>query len=98
MVLNNTGAFSATLNLDGTGSWTGIADVSWASGSITDQPNVGQLVLTSGTTGRITNTMAGGAAHHVMYAVTTDKLLILDIDDSSANQGVLWQTTVFWEK
>ena len=36
--------------------------------------------------------------NQVMYAATPGKLLVLDVDPSSYNQGAAWQTTGFWEK
>jgi hypothetical protein len=100
IVVSNTGAFSGTMNTDGTGNWTGTVDISISGGGVTDQPNAGQLTLTSATTGRIVNTTSvpSSCCHHVLYAVTPDRLLVVDSDDSFANQGVLWQTTGFWEK
>jgi hypothetical protein len=100
IVLQYSGAFSATLDLDNAGAWSGYADISSAAFSdVGDQYVTGQLTLASATSGRITNTQIDpGAAHHILYAVTTDKVLILDNDHYSANQGVLWQTTGFWEK
>ena len=36
--------------------------------------------------------------NQVIYAATPDKLLDIDVDSSSANQGALWQATGFFEK
>jgi hypothetical protein len=99
IVLENTGAYSTTLDLGNAGAWSSYADISTVLGNVVDQYVTGQLVLESATSGRVTNTLIQpGTAHHILYAVTIDKLLILDSDDASANQGVLWQTTGFWEK
>ena len=92
-------AFSGPVDIDGTGHWTSTVDVSSQLNPSVDLFNAGLVSVASATTGRVTMTVTVPATYNqVIYAATPDKLLLLDVDPSTSNQGALWQATGFWEK
>ena len=97
----NTGAFTGYVNInqDGTGTWSSIVDVSAPIYGATDLANGGEISVIDANTGLISMTVTNPSTYyHLMYAVTANKLLDLDVDTSANNQGVLWQAPGFWEK
>jgi hypothetical protein len=90
--------FSCTMTWDASGGWTSITDnTSLAFQNNIGMVNAGQIVLDA-STGRYTNTMIGAPFHHVGYAVSANKLILIDSDPVASNQGVLWQAVGLWER
>jgi hypothetical protein len=99
VAVSNTGAFVGYVNIDGAGNWTSTVDASSPAYPALDLYNAGTVAVSSATTGRVTMTVNAPATYNqVIYAATPDRLLLLDVDPSSSNQGAMWQTTGFWEK
>jgi hypothetical protein len=92
-------AFSGYVDIDGAGNWTSTVDISSVAYPGVDLYNEGLVSVASATTGRVTMTVTVPAPYNqVIYAATPDRLLVLDVDPSTSNQGALWQATGFWEK
>ena len=91
--------FSGYVDIDGANNWTSTVDVSSPLYPAVDLYNEGLVSVASATTGRVTMTVTVPATYNqVIYAAAPDKLLVLDVDPSTSNQGALWQATGFWEK
>jgi hypothetical protein len=99
MPVSSGSAFGGYVDIDGTGNWTSTVDISSSTYPGVDLYNAGLVSVASATTGRVTMTVTVPATYNqVIYAAAPDKLLVLDVDPSTSNQGALWQATGFWEK
>jgi uncharacterized protein YjdB len=95
----DTGVFTGSVSIDGAGNWVSTADASSPIYPGTDIYNEGTVAVVSATTGRVTMTVTVPSTfNQVIYAATPDRLLVLDLDPSSYNQGAAWQASGFWEK
>lgn len=91
--------FTGYVSIDGLGGWTSMVDASSTGYPAVDLYNAGTVAVASPTAGRVTMTVTVPTTYNqIIYAATPDRLLILDVDPSSSNQGALWQATGFWEK